>query len=48
MGNVHNRGRKLARKVLTLGEDENKKEKKREDSRNHRHSLDEEIVLVKT
>ena len=29
MGNVRNRGRKSARKVLTLEEAENKKEKKR-------------------
>ena len=36
MGNVRNRGRKSARKVLTLEEAENKKEKKREDSRNRR------------
>ena len=35
MGNVRNRGRKSERKVLTLEEDENKKEKKREYSRNH-------------
>ena len=46
MGNVRNRGRKLARKVLTLEEAENKKEKKGEDSRNHRHSLHEKIVPI--
>ena len=44
MGNVRNRGRKSARKVLTPEEVENKKEKKREDSRNCRHSLHEQIV----
>ena len=44
MGNACNRGRKSARKVLTLNEAENKKEKKREDSRNRRHSLHEQIV----
>ena len=41
MGNVRNRSRKLARKVLTPKEVENKKEEKREDSRNCRHSLHE-------
>ena len=46
MGNVHNRGRKSARKVLTLEEAENIKEKKKEDSRNHRHSLDEKILPI--
>ena len=46
MGNVRNKGRKSARKVLTPEEAENKKEKKREDSRNHRHSLDEQIVPI--
>ena len=46
MGNVCNRGRKSARKVLTLKEAENKKEEKREDSRNHRHSLHEKIVPI--
>ena len=46
MGNVHNRGRKSARKVLTLEEAENKKEKKREDSRNCQHSLHEQIVPI--
>ena len=46
MGNVCNRGRKLARKVLTLEEAENKKQKKREDSRNRRHSLHEKIVPI--
>ena len=44
MGNVRNRGRKSSRKVLTPEEAENKKEKKREDSRNCRHSLHEQIV----
>ena len=34
------------RKVLTPKEDEKKKEKKRKDSRNHRHSLDEQIVPI--
>ena len=33
-------------KVLTLEEVEIKKEKKREDSRNHRHSLHEQIVPI--
>ena len=46
MGNVRNRGRKSARKVLTLEEAENKKEKKREDSRNCRRSLHEQIVHI--
>ena len=46
MGNVRNRGRKSTRKVLTLEEAENKKEKKREDSRNRRHSLHEQIVPI--
>ena len=46
MGNVRNRGRKLARKVLTPEEEENKKQKKREDSRNCRHSLHEQIVQI--
>ena len=46
MGNVCNRGQKSARKVLTLEESENKKEKKREDSRNRRHSLDEQIIPI--
>ena len=46
MGNVHNRGWKSTRKVLTPEEAEKKKEKKREDSRNHRHSLDEQIVPI--
>ena len=32
--------------MLTLEEAENKKEKKREDSRNRRHSLHEEIVPI--
>ena len=46
MGNVRNRGRKSSRKVLTSKEVENKKEKKREDSRNHLHLLDEKIVPI--
>ena len=46
MGNVRSIGRKSARKVLTLEEAEKKKEKKRQDSRNHQHSLDEKIVLI--
>ena len=46
MGNVCNRGCKSKRKVLTLEEAENKKEKKREDSRNRRHSLHEKIVPI--
>ena len=46
MGNVRNRGQKLARKVLTLEEAENKKEKKREDSRNHCYSFDEKILPI--
>ena len=46
MENVHNRGRKSARKVLTPEEVENKKQKKREDSRNRRHSLHEQIVSI--
>ena len=46
MGNVRNRGQKLARKVLTSEEAENKKEKNREDSRNRRHSLHEQIVPI--
>ena len=46
MRNVCNIGRKLVRKVLTPEEAENKKEKKREDSRNHRHSLHEKIVPI--
>ena len=46
MGNVRNRGQKSARKVLTPEEAENKKEKKREDSRNRRHSLHEQIVPI--
>ena len=45
-GNVRNRGLKSARKVLTPEEVENKKAKKREDSRNHQHSLDEQIVPI--
>ena len=46
MGSVCNRVRKSARKVLTPEEAENKKEKKREDSRNRRHSLHEKIVPI--
>ena len=46
MGNVRNRGRKSARKVLTPEEAENKKEKKREHSRNRRHSLEEQILPI--
>ena len=46
MGNVRNRGQKSARKVLTLKEDKNKKEKKRENSRNHQHTLVEKIVPI--
>ena len=46
IGNVRNRGRKSARKVLTLEEAEKKKEKKSQDSRNHRHSLNEQIVPI--
>ena len=46
MGNVRNRGRKSARKVLTPEEAENKKQKKMEDSRNRRHSFDEQIVPI--
>ena len=43
MGNVRNRGRKSARKVLTP---EEAAKKEREDSRNRQHSLHEQIVLV--
>ena len=46
MGNVRNRGRQSSRKVLTPEEAENKKEKKRKDSRNRRHSLHEQIVPI--
>ena len=46
MGSVCNRGRKSTRKVLTLEEAKNKKLKKREDSRNRHHSLDEKIVPI--
>ena len=46
MGNVRNRGRKSVRKVLTPEEAKIKKEKKREYSRNRRHSLDEQIVPI--
>ena len=46
MGNVRNRGRKSARKVLTPEEAENKKQKKREESRNRWYSLDEQIVPI--
>ena len=48
MGNLRNRRQKSARKVLTPKEDENKKEKRREDSRNHRHSLDQKILPIPT
>ena len=43
MGNVRNRGRKSARKVLTP---EEAAKKEREDSRNRQHSLHEQIVLI--
>ena len=46
MGNVHNRRRNSAMKVLTSKEAKNKKQKKREDSRNRRHSLHEQIVPI--
>ena len=46
IGNVHNRGQKSAKKVLTPEEAENKKEEKREDSRNRQHSLHEKIVPI--
>ena len=46
MGNLCNRGRKSARKVLTPEEAKNKKEKKREDLRNHWHTLVEKIVPI--
>ena len=46
MGNVSNRGRKSERTVLTPEEAKNKKQKKREDSRNRRHSLHEKIVPI--
>ena len=39
---------KVNEEGVTLEEDENKKEKKREGSRNHRHSLDEQIVPIPT
>ena len=45
MGNVRNRGRKSARKVLTLEETKNKKQK-REYSINRQHSLHEQIVPI--
>ena len=48
MGNLHNCRRKSTRKVLPLKEAENKKEKKREDSRNRQHSLDEQILPIPT
>ena len=46
MGNIRNRGRNSATKVLIPEEVENKKEKKREDSINRRHSLHEKIVPI--
>ena len=46
MGNVLSRGRMSSRKVLTPEDDENKKEKKKEYSINHRHSLDEKILPI--
>ena len=46
MGNVRNKGRKSTRKVLTLEEAKKKREKKREESRNHRHSIDEQILPI--
>ena len=46
MVNVRNRGRKSVRKVLTLEEAENKKQKKRKNSRNRQHSLQEQIVPI--
>ena len=46
MGNVHNKGQKIVRKVLTSKEAENWKEKKREDSRNCCHSLHEKVVPI--
>ena len=46
MGNVLNRGQKLARNMLTLEEFGNKKEKKREVSRNWWHSLDEQLLPI--
>ena len=45
-GNVCNRDWKSARKVLTLKEAKNKKEKKRKDSIKRRHSLDEKILPI--
>ena len=45
MGNLRNRGCKSARKVLTMEEDE---EKEREESRNHRHSINEKILSIPT
>jgi len=46
MGNLRNCRRKSARKVLTPEEAEIKKEKKRANSRNRRHSLDEQILPI--
>ena len=46
MGNLRNSRQKSARKVLTPKEAGNKKEEKREDSRNRRHSLDEQILPI--
>ena len=46
MGNLRNHRQKSTRKVLTLEEAKNKKEKKREDSRNRPHSLHEQIVPI--
>ena len=45
MGNVCNRGRKSARKVLTPEEAENKKQKN-EYSSNRQHSLHEQITPI--
>ncbi len=43
MGNVRNKGQKLARNVITPEEDENKE---REDSRYREHSTDEKILFI--
>ena len=43
MGNVHNKGWKSERKVLTP---EEAKKREREESRNRRHSIDEKILLI--
>ena len=45
MGNVHNRVRNSARKVLTPEEAE---KKNREESRNRQHSIDEKILPILT